>query len=70
VSEALLLPALDELVDDCADACGDWDGVLARAGIAVGAPAPEARPAPVPHGSRRPLTRAACSLSRWSPPRW
>ena len=43
MSDALLFERLDELVDDCAGARGDWDDVLRRAENAARLTAPRRR---------------------------
>jgi hypothetical protein len=40
MSDTLLFERLDQLVDDCSGARGDWNDVLGRSGIAAAAPPP------------------------------
>ncbi|MGA9762750.1 MAG: hypothetical protein WBQ14_10025 [Gaiellaceae bacterium] len=54
MSDTVLFERLDQLVDDCAGARGDWNDVLGRSGIAVVPPPPRRR-----FASRRALVFAA-----------
>jgi hypothetical protein len=54
MSDTVLFERLDQLVDNCAGARGDWNDVLGRSGIAVAPPPPRRR-----FASRRALVFAA-----------